>query len=276
MYGRQPGGRQISFGIGPVPKDLIVLLCVLFASYTLWAFDATRPLIRLLQLTPDVWQAGFLWQILTYPFAESFNGFWFLIIGFMVVQFGSQVFTVMGRKAFWRMLLVASISGGAAAVVAQLLVDLAGGRGPLQAPPFLMMQGAEMVLVILIAAFATFFRSATIYFFFILPIKAGWFLWLEILFAFIGFLATKDFGGFVGLTTAVCVTYFVVSGRGFGRWLRETRLRIERRVLETKLKRMHSKKGKGGPGSSGSGGTGSSGGTESSGGGSVHQGPWIN
>ena len=190
----------------------------------------------------------------------------------MVVQFGSQVFTMMGRKAFWRMILIASLAGGVAAVVAQILVDLAGMRGPLQAPPFLMMQGAEMVLVILIAAFATWFRSATIYFFFVLPIKAGWFLWLEILFAFIGFLATKDFGGFVGLTTAVLVTYFLVSGRGFGRWLRETRLRIERRVLEAKLKRMQSKSKGGGSGSGDSGSSGSG----SSGGGSVHQGPWIN
>ena len=269
MYGRQPAGRQISFGIGPVPKDLIILLCVLFATYTLWAFESTRGLVRLLQLSPDVWQFGFLWQIVTYPFAESFNGIWFLLVAFMVVQFGSQIFRVMGRKAFWRLLLTASVSGGLAAVVAQLLAVFLGMSSPVFVP-FQMMQGAEMVLAILIAAFATYFRNATIYFFFVLPIQAGWFLWLEILLAFIGFLATKDFGGFVGLTTAVFVTYFLASGRGFGRWMRETRLRLERRVLEAKLKRMHSKtkggRGSGGPGNSGPG----------SPGGNVRQGPWVN
>lgn len=273
MYGRQPGQRQISFGMGPVPKDLVVLLGVLFATYTLWAFDATRGLVALLQLSPDVWQVGFLWQLVTYPFAESFNGIWFLLIAFMVLQFGGQVFRFLGRKAFWRLLLTASVAGGLAAVVTQLLVDLAGLRSPFLARPFLMMQGAEMVLAILVAAFATLFGSATIYFFFVLPMQARWFLGLEVLLAFIAFLATKDFGGFVGITTAVVVTYFLVSGRGFGRWLRETRLRLERRVLEAKLKRMHSKPKKGGSG----GGSGTSGGSSGSsdGGGNVHQGPWI-
>ncbi|MDA8016769.1 MAG: hypothetical protein MPN21_04905 [Thermoanaerobaculia bacterium] len=263
MHFRQPGQRQIGIGLGPIPKDLIILLCVLFASYTLWAFEATRGFIRLLQLTPDVWQVGFLWQIVTYPVAESFNGIWFLVVAFMVAQFGGQVFRVMGRRAFWRLLLTASVAGAVAAVVGQILVDLVGLRSPFLAQPFLMMQGAEMVLAILIAAFATFFRNATIYFFFILPMRAGWFLWLEVLLAFIGFLATKDFGGFVGLTTAVVVTYFLASGRGFGRWLRETRLRAERRILEVKLKRMQSKaKGRGG--------------SDGPDDGNVHQGPWVN
>lgn len=241
MYGTQPARRQISFGIGPVPRDLIVLLCVLFSTYTLDAFVSTRPLVSLLQLSPAVWQNGFLWQIATYPFAESFSGIWFLLIGFMILQFGGQVFRAMGRKAFWRMLLIASIAGALAAVAAQLAIGLLGLGTPLLVPPFLMMQGGKTILAILIAAFSTLFANATIYFMFILPIRAGWFLWLEILLAFIGFLGTKDFGGFVGLTTAVGATYFLVSGRGFGRWLREVRLRAERKLLESKLKRMQAK-----------------------------------
>lgn len=266
MYGRQPATRQLNLGLGPIPKDLVILLCVLFASYTLSAFQSTAWLIWPLQLSPDVWRVGFLWQIATYPIAEGFNGIWFLVVGFMIAQFGGQIFRVMGRKAFWRMMLTASILAALAAIVAQIVVDLAGLRSPFLKQPFGMMQGAETILVILIAAFATFFRSAKIYLFFVLPLQAGWFLWLEILLAFIGFLGTKDFAGFVGLTTAVIVTYFLVSGRGIGRWLREMRLRIERRVLEARLKRMHSK-GKGRGGGGGSGG---------SSGGNVHQGPWIN
>lgn len=263
--------RQASAGFGPVPSDLIVLMCVLFSTYTLDAFSATHGLVRLLQLSPDVWQVGFLWQIVTYPFAESFNGIWFLLVGFMVIQFGSQVFRAMGRKAFWRVLLTASVAGALGAIVAQLAIGLLGLTSPFMVHPFLMMQGAETVLAILIAAFATLFGSATIYLFFFLPVQARWFLWLEILVAFIGFLSTKDFGGFVGITTAVLTTYFLVSGRGFGRWLRETRLRIERRVLEARLKRMHRKPG-GRPGGKPGGGQGTGGGTD---GDNVRQGPWI-
>jgi hypothetical protein len=267
MYGRQPGTRQVRFGIGSVPSDLIALLCVLFATYTLDAFAATRGLVRLLQLSPEVWQVGFLWQIVTYPFAENFNGIWFLVVGLMVVQFGSQVFRAMGRKAFWRLILTASVIAALAAIAAQLILGLLGLPGPLMSRPFGMMLGAEMVLTILVAAFATLFRHATIYLFFVLPIQAGWFLWLEILIAFIAFLSTKDFGGFVGITTAVLTTYFLVSGRGVGRWLRETRLRIERRVLEARLKRMHRKPGGKPVHRPGTGGTDS---------GNVRQGPWIN
>ena len=84
MFGPQPGRRQVSFGIGPVPKDLLILLGVLFFTYTLDAFPGTRPLIAMLQLTPAVWQNGFLWQIITYPFAENFNGIWFLVMAFMI------------------------------------------------------------------------------------------------------------------------------------------------------------------------------------------------
>lgn len=267
MYGRRPSTSQVSFGIGPVPSDLIALLGVLFATYTLDAFLTTRGFVRLLQLSPDVWQVGFLWQIVTYPFAENFSGIWFLIVAFMVVQFGSQVFRAMGRKAFWRLILTASVMAALAAIAVQLSLGLLGMPGPLMARPFGMMLGAEMVLTILVAAFATLFRHATVYLFFFLPIQAGWFLWLEVLIAFIAFLSTKDFAGFVGITTAVLTTYFLVSGRGFGRWLRETRLRIERRVLEARLKRMHRKPGGTPVRRPGTGGTD---------GGNVRQGPWIN
>lgn len=240
MYGPRTTRRRVDFGIGPVPKDLLILLGILFLTYTLDAFRATGWVNEVLQLSPAVWQWGFLWQLVTYPLAEDFNGIWFLVVGFMVLQFGGQIFRVLGRKAFWRLLIVASGVAGVAASLVQIVI----GFLPLQAGgvrPFFMMQGAEMVLVILIAAFATLFRSATIHLFFILPMQAGWFLWLEILIAFIAFLATKDFAGFVGITTAVGVTYVMVSGKGWKGWLRELKLRAERKVLEAKLKRMQGK-----------------------------------
>ena len=46
-----------------------------------------------------------------------------------------------------------------------------------------------------------------------LPIEARWFLGLEILFAFIGFLQTRDLPGFLGLCTAVGVSYLYIRSR---------------------------------------------------------------
>jgi hypothetical protein len=81
------------------------------------------------------------------------------------------------------------------------------------------MQGQRTLLAFAIAAFATLNRHATILLFFVLPIQARWFLWLEVLFAFIAFLATKDLAGFVGICVVVGGTYALLSAGGPGRML---------------------------------------------------------
>ena len=71
MYNRNPAGRSTLAGIGgfggPVPRDLIVILAVVFATFALQFFAATRGLIALLRLTPLVWQNGFVWQLILSP-----------------------------------------------------------------------------------------------------------------------------------------------------------------------------------------------------------------
>ena len=102
--------------------------------------------------------------------------------------------------------------------------------------PFWIMQGSSMLLTILVAAFATLYANATILLMFVIPIRARWFLWLEILFAFLAFLPTKDFAGFVGMCTAVGTTYSILTSGSLRRALREYRLRIERRILEARMR----------------------------------------
>jgi hypothetical protein len=105
------------------------------------------------------------------------------------------------------------------------------------------MQGQRTLLVIAIAAFATLFGQATIYLFFILPIQARWFLWIEILFAFMGFLGTRDLAGFVGLCVAVGVTNRALSSQRLARSLREVWLRLEQRRIRRKMERMRRQRG---------------------------------
>lgn len=221
------GGGGLGGGLGslaPPPKDIVFLLVALFVSFSLSAFDSTAIVVALLQLTPAVWQLGFLWQLLTYPLAAEFSGFFFLIALFMIYQFGSEPCRRLGRREFWKVFLLATLTGGAAAVLTQLALEAAGMA---QRADFTLLQGERMTLAVLTALYATLFSSATILFFFILPIPARALLWIELVIAFVAFLATKDFAGFIGIAVAVATVWAWLTGRGPRRFLADLERRFD-------------------------------------------------
>jgi len=244
-YRRGAFGGLGGFGLGgPVPTDLIVLLAVVFVTFSLRFFAATAWLPRLLELQSAVWNHLEVWRLLTYPFIGTGNaGFWFVVGLFFLFLFGKDAFYGLGRRHFWRMVLWGSIGAGLVAIA----IDLLFGR--MLDTPFLyaLMQGQTLLATIFVAAFATAKGDATILLFFILPLRARWFLWLEIVFAFMGLLQTHDLSGFLGICAAVGLTnLYVRSGgsvAGGRRRLRETRLRIERWWLQRKLDRARKKRG---------------------------------
>ncbi len=245
MYDNRPRFRQpIGFGgsnAGPPPRDVLLLLGILFVTFSIQFFEAFGGLAALLRLSRDVWQRGFLWQLVTYPFmAGAGSGFFFLFELLIIFWFGRDVYRYLGRRQFWLLLAWGVGTASVVAVGTQLLLDFSDLASPYA---FVLMQGQRMVLTILIAAFATLYGNATILLFFVLPLKARWFLGLEILFAFMGFLTTKDFAGFLGICAAVGIVYQTLTAGGLSRLLREMRLRIERMLLEARLKRM--RKGRG-------------------------------
>jgi len=219
----------------PAPTDLLILVGTVFVTFSLQFFQATAILPALLRLTPAVWR-GFLWQLATYPFA-GYGGpsLWILLELLILYWFGRDVYYRLGRKRFWSTLLVSAVIAGVVAQVTYLLVGLLTGA-PIPSA-FEIMQGQRVLLAIFIAAFATLNRNATILLFFVLPIQARWFLWLEVLFAFIAFLGSHDFPGFLGIATAVFVTWGALSAGGPGRMLHEWRLRAERWRLQQELDR---------------------------------------
>jgi hypothetical protein len=277
-----PGYRRVQiggFGSGrPVPTDIWVLLGVVFVTFTLAQFAVTAGIIGLLRLTPLAWRYGLVWQLGTYPFV-GFGGpnLWFLLELFILGLFGKDVFWRLGRRSFWKLLVWSAVSAGLAGVVVDAAATLLGG-----APLFttlVIMQGQHMLVVLMIAAFAVLYRDATILLFFILPVQAKWFLWIEILFAFMAFLGTKDLAGFVGICTGVAVTYSLLTRGGLTRGLRggwrEMWLRIQQMWIRWRLGRMRKRRdfrvlegegrrdrdrGRGGDGS----------------GDGVHRGPWVN
>jgi len=249
VYGRQPTNRgPLAGGLsglgGPVPRDVIVLLAVILATL---AIDVlTGGGLLFLRLTSAAWAAGYLWQLATYAFiGYGPPSLWILLALLILFMFGKDVFWQLGRRRFWRTIAWAVIGAGLVAAVVDLVGWLLGFRFGALYP---IMQGERVLLTILIAAFATIFRDATIYLFFVLPLRARWFLWIEILFAFIAFLrsavdGTPDLPGFLGICAAVGITYAVLRYGGPGRGLRRAWLRLRQRQLQHRLERERRKRG---------------------------------
>jgi len=239
-----PGRVQIGGFDTPPARDLLVILGVLLATYAFRFFESTLLVPLLLQLSPAVWQRGFVWQAVTYPFIGAPVGpIGFLFALFMIYQFGQDVYLGLYRRHFWRLIVWSSFGAALVAIAIQLLLVLLGQE---IAQPFAIMQGQWMLLAIFTAAFATAHREATIYLFFILPIPARWLIGLEVLFAFMAFLFSRDFPGFLGICSAVGLSYVYVRSRrliGGKGGLREMRLRLERWWIQRKLDRERRKRG---------------------------------
>lgn len=217
-----------------------MLATIVFLTWSLQFFAATAPLVALLRLTPAVWREGFLWQLLTYPAAGvGAPTPWILLELFVLVLFANAAVERMGRRGLWRLLGWSALAGAVVTIGVDALASTWGG-GALAYP---LIQGQRALLAALIAAFATLNPRATIMLFFVIPMPARWFLPLEVLLAFIGFLATKDLPGFLGLLVLIGVAWLVARGGSPWRNLREARLRLEAWWLRRRLDRRRRRSG---------------------------------
>ncbi len=235
LFGGMSGG-------GPPPRDLLLIIGGLLVTFSMTFFASTASVPSLLLLSRQVFRLGFLWQLVTYPFVGvGLPGLWFLLELFFLFLFGRDVYVGLGRKRFWRLLLMVTFGAGLVASVTQLLVDVLGGPG-LNPLAFELIQGQHMLFVIMIAAFAVLYRHATILLFFVVPVRARWFLWLEILFGFMGFLRTHDLAGFLGICTAVGLTYGLLMPGGLQQLMHRWKLKFRNFLYQTQLARMRKKR----------------------------------
>ena len=225
------------FGLtGPVPRDVVVLLAVVLASFSLRFFESTQSLHALLSLSSNVWRHGFVWQPVTYLFnGVGTPGIWFLIELLILFMFGRTVFDQLGRRGFWKFLLTIGVTSALIAVLVDLLSTSFGSPSTFS---FALMQGQHMLLTLTIAAFATMNREATILLFFVLPIQAKWFLLLSALFAFMGFLSTHDLPGFVGLIAGISLSFVYLSRPGSRPTARRSWLKLQEWWIRQRLKSM--------------------------------------
>ena len=249
MYSRQAGRFTLpGFGgpSGPPPRDVIAILAVLFVTFSCQFFESTAILPALMWLSPDAWQRGFVWQLVTYPFAGTGRPGFSLVFEFLVLfWFMRDVYLDLGRRRFWRLVLPAAAIAAVAALAVDAIAGLAGGVMP---AGFTLMQGQRVLLAIVVASFAALHREATIYLFFVLPVRAGWFPAITLLVAFLAFLQIRDLSGFVGIAAATAFSWYRPAGwgyrgnRGGKGGLKELRLRLRKRYLEWKLSRLKAKR----------------------------------
>lgn len=249
MSSRNPFGGRGQGGLGgglsgPIPNDLWALLGLVLFTLALGSFDATRGITEWFRLTPLVWLRGFVWQLVTYPFVSvgATSPIWFLIEMAILFMFGRDVLRRLGRRQFWKLLIAAAGVAGVVASLVGILIHLISGLEGLRSA-FLLMQGQRMIVTILIAAFATLNRNATILLFFVVPIQARWFLLLEIVFAFLAFLSSHDLAGFLGICAAVGFTFGSLTGWRTQGWWLQTRLRAQQQWLKLRLAWLRRRRG---------------------------------
>lgn len=241
--GGRPGGLNL---FGPIPRDVQILVCVQFVTFLLRLIPATRIVPGLLELSPAVLQ-GFVWQLATYPFIGYSTSILIILELLGVLLIAPQVYFGLGRRHFWRWLIGGAVVAAVAAVIFYYFTARMTGWGT--PVPFGLMQGQRVILMMLIAAFSFANPDASFLLFFVLPIKARWFLPLIFAVIFIYFLQSRDVGGFVGLCAATAFTYAYRQTGGRNWWkggrrgLREMRLRMERWWIQRKLDRMKKKRG---------------------------------
>ncbi len=229
-----PGGR-------PAP-DLVALLVVVFATYSLQFFEATAVVPAVLRLSPAVWRLGWAWQLLTYALV-GFGGPspWILLELLVTYWFGQAVRSRLGRRRFWTVLLAASAGSSVVAALVQVAAAAVMGGTP-TALPFQLMQGQRILLTIMVAAFATLWGDATILLFFVVPLQARWCLWLGVLLAFVAYLGSKDLAGFAGICAGTAITALVLAPSR-GRRLRTLWLEWRRRRISRRLDRLARRRG---------------------------------
>ena len=193
-YRRGPGGFAARFlpSVSPAVRGLLAANVTVFLLQSLMGLDRSSPLadqfIGLFGLVPaDAVPHLRLWQFFTYMFLHG--GFWHLFFNmFALWMFGSEIESLWGRRAFLTYYFVTGLGGG----ITYALTSW-GSPSPLV--------GASGAIFGLLLAYGLLFPDREILLYFLIPIKARYFVLLfglvELLAAWLG--STGNVGHFAHL-----------------------------------------------------------------------------
>ncbi len=164
---RTGGGMQLGFGppLGSTVKTLLAVNISVHIALLLLPPGAREAFVSLLGLVPaDALPSLHLWQFVTYMFLHG--GFWHLFFNmFALWMFGSEIEQLWGRRAFLTYYFVTGLGGGLTYCLTSW-----GSQAPLV--------GASGAIFGLLLAYGLLFPERQILLYFIIPIRAKWFVLL--------------------------------------------------------------------------------------------------
>ena len=165
-------------------KNIIIANVAVFLFMTL--FQTERFFLYYFGLAPQlVWGRGFVWQLFTYMFIHGGFGHIFMNM-FVLWMFGSEIESAMGKKEFYKFYVITGVGSG----LITLLFSL-NSTTPVV--------GASGAIYAILVAFAMMYPNRLIYFYFLIPIKAKFFVLIIGVITFFSSFS-QGFGGISHLT----------------------------------------------------------------------------
>ena len=204
MDRRDPWREIIEGGRGAPPRYSIVILACLVGTLIVGMFEESQPWLDWLRLGPELWERGCVWKLVTYAFV-SYGGVGLKTILpiALIYWFSTELEGWIGRDRTRMLILVGVPLAGALAAGGQLAAASVG-LAPCK-HPFWMMQGQQVLLALVVGAYAACNRRAALkrlQFLFGLTIPSRWLVWVQLGWALMAFASTRDVAGFIGIATA--------------------------------------------------------------------------
>lgn len=163
---------EAAYGRPDVPAWLIILVVNVIAFFVEFSHGSHSEyfynFLKYGGLSLDGIKHGWIWQILTFQFLHA--GLMHLLVNMFVLwSFGRAIEYMLGKRGFLKLYFLSGFAGG----IVQILLSLISVRFGNPASPTI---GASAGICGLIAAFALLNPNSVIYLFFILPMRALYFL----------------------------------------------------------------------------------------------------
>jgi len=232
-FGRFPSrgfgiGGFFPFGV----KWLLILNCaifIVFFFFGIMAERATREVLQVLGLRASMFVRGALWQPFTYMFLHDPGGFGHILFNMLTLwMFGADLERDWGTRRFLKYYLVCGVGAGLCDVTVNLILGSTN----------ISTIGSSGAIYGILLAFGLLYPTRTVYFSFLFPIQARYFVLIMGLIAFMSSFNRQTAVSNVAHLGGMLFGYlYLRSGlRGFERDLLGRYQQWRRRRLQQKFK----------------------------------------
>ncbi len=182
QYQRQGISFQFGSGLTQTGKILLIVYVTIYIFHLILEHWVGLPVFATLALWPFNSPYFHIWQIITHPFIHHpSDPLWFLIDCLILYFFMGHVEKVFGRKGFLILFYLSALGG---AICGLLFGRLFGFNA--------LLFGMMPSLLAIIVVFGLLNPEATVFFMFVLPLKAKYISYVTVILALVMFLAKAD------------------------------------------------------------------------------------